>query len=341
MTYWKLCGMTHLLGSMVKSDKGNIVKILITGAGGYLGGNLVNRLANSGHELLLASRNKNLANFFFRRHQFIDIDWESSGNIIAACENVDVVIHLAAINAQNCQRSPKAAFEFNGNLTSSFAEAAYSAGVKKFIYLSTAHVYESPLANKYTEESLAANHHPYAASKILGEQGVLNKDFEGRMKSVIFRLSNCIGAPFHASTNCWQLVTNDLCRQAIENKVLSLRSMGVERRNFITMEDFSSVVEYFCCSANATNLEGIFNVGGAWTPSILELAKTVVARCEKTIGYAPQITLDLEHESFDNFSFEYDTKKLNSLGVLMQNNYIRTIDELLLFCQRTFHQEQR
>ena len=63
--------------------------------------------------------------------------------ICTACLDVDVVVHAAGMNAKDCLADPVAA-HFNGVATARFAAAASKAGVEKFIYLSTIHVYASP-----------------------------------------------------------------------------------------------------------------------------------------------------------------------------------------------------
>ena len=108
--------------------------------------------------------------------------------------------------------------DFNGVATKRLVEAASRAGVKKFIYLSTAHVYASPLVGTITEQTLPNNSHPYASSHLAGESAVLNADERGVIQGVVMRLSNAYGAPMHKGVNCWMLVVNDLCRQAVQTR---------------------------------------------------------------------------------------------------------------------------
>ena len=62
---------------------------------------------------------------------------------------------------------------------------------------------------------------------------------------VVFRLSNCIGAPKDINSNCWMLLVNDLCKQIIEHKKMKLNTNGKQLRNFITITDVCRVVNLF------------------------------------------------------------------------------------------------
>ena len=59
---------------------------------------------------------------------------------------------------------------------------------------------------------------------------------------MIIRLSNSYGAPISKDVNRWTLVVNDLCRQAITNRELKLKSSGEQHRDFIPISDALSAV---------------------------------------------------------------------------------------------------
>ena len=58
--------------------------------------------------------------------------------------------------------------KFNCETTIKFAQAALKAGVKRFIFLSTIHVYSSKLIGVFSEDSIPSNSHPYASIKNKG-----------------------------------------------------------------------------------------------------------------------------------------------------------------------------
>ena len=51
--------------------------------------------------------------------------------------------------------------------------------------------------------------------------------------------------PTHAEADCWTLLVNDLCMQAVRDKKLVLRSSGIQQRDFITLQDVGRVVSHF------------------------------------------------------------------------------------------------
>ena len=74
----------------------------------------------------------------------VEINWRSETSLNEACKNIDAVVHLAGMNAQDCKANPATALEVNC-VYGKTVEAAVKRGVKRFIHLSTAHVYAAPL----------------------------------------------------------------------------------------------------------------------------------------------------------------------------------------------------
>ena len=146
------------------------------------------------------------------------------------------------MNSSDCNQSPSSAFHFNCYSTSLLVEASIKAGVSRFIYLSTAHIYSSPLSGQITEDVLPNNYHPYATSNLSGEYAVLSSPPSDSTKIHVFRLSNCFGAPLNASVNCWSLFINNLCKEVTTQKTITLRSNGGIQRDFLPITD---LLEFF------------------------------------------------------------------------------------------------
>jgi len=129
------------------------MKILITGASGYLGGRISSFFSSmSKYEIILASRRAVKIPNNFKNIKVIQINWKDEESISNACKNIDVIIHTAGMNAQDCYINPKEANNVNGIYTARLVENAILNKVKKIIYFSTAHVYNSPLKGIITEE---------------------------------------------------------------------------------------------------------------------------------------------------------------------------------------------
>ena len=138
------------------------MRILITGGLGLIGGRLGQHLHQAGHQVILGSRNTCNPPDWLPQAEVAETDWKVDSSLEQICNGVDVLIHAAGMNAQDCVADPVAALEFNGLATARLLASAICAGVKRFIYLSTAHVYASPLVGTINEDTCPRNLHPYA-----------------------------------------------------------------------------------------------------------------------------------------------------------------------------------
>ncbi len=167
-------------------------------------------------------------------------------------------------------------------------DAAIAAGVKRFVYMSSAHVY-GDLQGEITETSLTKARHPYAITKLAAENLVLAAHDAGKIEAAVFRLSNSYGSPTHVGVNAWMLLVNDLCRQAVAQRKMRLRSSGVQVRDFIPIDDVVRAVEHALGLVKDRLEDGLFNLGGDDCVSIQTMAERVAVRCEAILGYRPTI----------------------------------------------------
>lgn len=319
------------------------MRILITGGGGYVGGRLAVHLAQAGHQIVLGSRKASNPPAWLPQAEAAQIVWDGDGALEHSCNGVDVVIQAAGMNAQDCTTDPVAALAFNGVATARLVAAASRAGVPRFIYLSTAHVYASPLEGTITEETCPRNLHPYATSHLAGEHAVLSASQRGKIQGIVLRLSNAFGAPMHKDVNCWMLLVNDLCKQAAQTRKLVLQSSGVQQRDFIGLTEVCRVTEHLAVGHGESMQTGIFNLGAGVSQSVLEMAQLIQQRCMQVLGFEPVLQrvqggVDEQHPML---TLTYRADNLAALGV-NSNGLDNTaeIDSLLRFCQSTFTQTQ-
>jgi UDP-glucose 4-epimerase len=312
------------------------MRILITGGFGFVGGRLAVHLAQAGHQIILGTRHSMLVPDWLPQANVAKIAWDDEGSLERSCDGVDVVIHAAGMNAQECTDDPAAALAFNGLATTRLVAAANRTGVQYFIYLSTAHVYSNPLVGTITEDTCPRNLHPYATSHLAGEHAVLTASQRGVMRGIVLRLSNVYGAPMHKDVNCWMLLVNDLCRQAVQTHKLVLKTNGLQQRDFIGMTEISRVVEYFIFNYEKSKQVGIFNIGAGVSKSVLDMAKMIQKRCQCLLGYIPLIE-KIETSDYEVASpLKYEITKLESIGFLMQSREEEEIDSTLSMCCKEF-----
>ena len=137
-----------------------IVKLLITGASGQLGTDLVLSAQKSGHEVIAAS------------HNDLDItDISQVGRVVGEA-NVDAIIHAAAWTAVDaCESDSQKAMAVNRDGTANIVSVAREYGAR-VIYISTDYVFDGTKSTPYTESDLPNPQSVYGASKLAGEQQI-------------------------------------------------------------------------------------------------------------------------------------------------------------------------
>lgn len=331
MSCWNPSGLKVRLGLFSLT-----MNILITGGFGFVGGRLAVYLAQAGHKITLGTRHPISSPSWLAQAEVAKIVWDDKVALELICKGIDVIIHAAGMNAQDCAADPVAALAFNGLATARLVEAANQASVKKFIYLSTAHVYANPLVGTIDEETCPRNLHPYATSHLSGENAVLSTHSRGEMQGIVLRMSNAFGAPMYKDVNCWMLLVNDLCKQAVQTRQLILQSSGLQHRDFISLTDVCCVVEKLLTHTQL-NPANLFNVGAGVSQSVIAIAKLIQHRCTKVLGFTPGLQYKQCGENERHSSVSYCTNNLNALGITCKNLAITTeIDSLLLFCNKSF-----
>ena len=124
------------------------------------------------------------------------------------------------MNNIDCFNNPELAYKFNVKATENILLAATKSKVKRFIFLSTIHVYSSTLQGTFDEESSLLNNHPFAKTKKYAEQSIKKICSNYPIDYLILRLSNITGPPAHRKVNTWGLFTNQICLSILKEKNL-------------------------------------------------------------------------------------------------------------------------
>ena len=129
--------------------------VLITGGLGYLGGRIAKYLIEqSGLSILLGTRKRNFSHpEWLTEGRLLPFDLLTENDLAAACRGVRYVVHLAALNHVDSEVDPEQALLLNSLGTLKLLRASEHEGVERFIYISTAHVYGSPLVGTITEQT--------------------------------------------------------------------------------------------------------------------------------------------------------------------------------------------
>ena len=161
------------------------MKILITGANGFIGSQLSALLAAQGHSLLLATRSKKHA-----IHPSVligNIDsFDHWDNCLA---DIDVVIHLAACVHQMGDQTKINYQRTNIDASVRLAASARRCGVTRFIFLSSIKVNgeQTQVGKAFLSTDVPAPEDPYGESKLQAEQALKNLCAGSAMELVIIR----------------------------------------------------------------------------------------------------------------------------------------------------------
>lgn len=292
------------------------MRILVTGGFGYLGSHISNHFLNKGHTVKILSRSPHLElSEWSRQFEVIIGDVSKYPSIENCCQNIDIVIHTAALNEVDCRVKHKEALLVNGYGTRNVLEDAYKNDVKKFIYLSTFHVYGPPKTDIITEETLPDPVNSYSISHYLAERYCRQFEIERKLKSHILRISNGYGAPLFIGIKRWTLVANDLCAMAFSRKRIVLKSRGTQERDFIAIRDILQGIEIFVENNIEEKSSNIYNLGGENNVSIISLAN-IVADVYKE-RYGENICIEIPEDAPEpdiKVSFGVSIDKINKLG---------------------------
>jgi len=309
-------------------------RILITGGFGYVGGRVAQTLAKlPDTHVVLGTRRQQGRPSWLPSASVTTTSWDDPECLRQACAGVDTVLHLAAMNEIEAARNPVGALEANGVATARLLEAAKAEKVERFIYLSTAHVYGSPLVGRIDETTCPRPVHPYATSHRAAEDIVLAAHDTGALIGIVARLSNSFGAPAHAAVERWTLLANDLCRQAGVTGRLTLRSAGLQRRDFVTLADVSRAIAHLSVLSRDAIGNGIFNIGGAWAPTVMEMTLLVADRCKAVLGFHPEIQRPDPLPNETPQPLDYRIDRLLGTGFGLSGNAEEEIDATLKMCR--------
>lgn len=306
------------------------MRIAITGGSGFLAGRLAEDLSQKGHLVKVFTREINRKSKNFEQ---VAIDWDSEESLFSVCRDSDVVIHAAGINAFESNKNPSLAEAFNGRKTTQLAKVASGSGVKKFFYISTAHVYAEVPVGVFTEESEPRNKSPYATSHLMGEVGVLGTDGIENFQVAVLRVGNVYGAPAGTNSSCMKLVVNNFYAQALTSGKIIIKSDSKSQRNFLSAKDFCSIFGQLIDSENLCGYS-LINVGATHSRSLLQMANLVssdvMLRTKRLIEVVQHAQPDLADHHFD-----LKINRLRQLGIEIEDNYTQEFRSLFHYLEDT------
>jgi UDP-glucose 4-epimerase len=303
--------------------------VLLVGGFGNLGGRIAAHLSQfQNHQIVLASRKKQAAPLWAKDAQTIQLDVTDPTTFTNIPKSVNCIVQLAATNDVDSAQNPELARTVTAEGTASLLNAAIHNGIERFVYFSTAHVYGAPLQGTITESSPTHAVHPYATTHLEAESAVAAAHENGDIQGIRVRLSNGFGRPMAYEAADWRTLTSDLCRQAVVEKRMEMRTDGLQERNFITKTDIARAVQHLIALPTSLTSDGLFNLGGSQSQSLLAMATTIQERAQKK--YSAEIPLHRpEPTSSDIQHLNFDIHKLLNTGFSLTEDTLGEIDDFL------------
>lgn len=261
-------------------------RVLVTGAGGFIGSHLVERLVNEGANVRAFVRYNSRADTGLLRQlprpvqTALDVvagDLRDDDAVDKAMADVDLVFHLGAIiSIPYSYQHPVETTATNVMGTLNMLVAALRHDIDRFVHTSTSEVYGTAMHVPMDETHPLQGQSPYSASKIGADKMVESFYRSYDLPAVTVRPFNTFGPRQSA-----RAVIPTIISQALSGDFIRLGSLET-RRDFTYVSD---TVDGFLKAASAPGevLGGEYNLGTGEDISIGELAEMVIDQIGRPI----------------------------------------------------------
>lgn len=289
-------------------------KILITGAEGFIGSHLVEKLIkDKKNKLFLLVQYNSFSNIGWlkdlsltNRVKIIYGDIRDEIFIDEITKNIDYVIHLAAlISIPYSYKAPK---EFiNTNLIGSINifNSCLKNKVKKIIHTSTSEVYGTAQYTPIDEIHPLVGQSPYSASKIASDNFAIAFARSYNLPVIILRPFNCFGP-----RQSFRAIIPSIIDQCLKYKNIKIGNINTVR-DFTFVKDTARAFEK-ALNPNVKNFGEIINIGSGKSIKISEILKKII----KITRTNPKIIIEksrLRPDQSEVYKLISSTKKAKKL----------------------------
>lgn len=270
----------------------NVMKILITGATGFIGAALCLEFLRRGHDVgALGRTHEKLERLKARAVDLsghLEIVQEDICSIQTLPNDVNTIIHAAGLFYSRALSNPAQTIKVNVGGTARLVTLARNYRTRSFVFLSSQMVYGNSLP-PWSEEQCPIPSNVYGFSKYASEEIIWGAREE--MDVVVLRLSRVYGVGLFMR---WEELVGTFVQRAKVGKPLEVHGDGSQRVDLVHLRDVVHCVALIIESQNQTVWNNTFNVGGGGSISIREIAEAV-AEIAKINGF-PGVQIHMRHD---------------------------------------------
>ncbi len=256
------------------------MKILITGAAGFLGSYLSEKYVNEGHivygiDNLLNGNLNNVRTLLHRKNfKFIHDDVRNKGIYSKLPTDLDAIFHLAAqIHVDRSIVNPQETFDINVTGTMNVLEFARMNDVNKILFASTSEVYGSAKYVPMDEDHPLAAQHPYGVSKIAADRLCYTYNETYDLGIDIIRCFNFFG-PRQKDSGYGGVIAIFINR-ILQNKPPIIYGDGNQTRDYMYVDDAVNAYDKVLRSNDNPGKFGI-NFGTGTEKSVNDIAELIL-----------------------------------------------------------------
>lgn len=280
-----------------------MTKVLVTGGAGFIGSHIVEELLERGFSVvvlddLFTGKLENLPaeSKLLRIVVGSILDYDKVNDAIKGCE---AVIHLAAIaSVQASVENPILTHQVNFGGTLQLLECAEKAGVKRFLFASSAAVYGDATEGAVSESAHLAPLTPYAIDKLAGEYYLRHYHRTFGLEYTAFRFFNVYG-PRQDPTSPYSGVISIYASNCIAGKTLKVFGDGLQTRDFVYVKDVASIL--VSSIASQSMFGKVINIGTGEGTSLQDIIEKLSIILNKSIEvrFADARPGDIRHSLAD------------------------------------------